>query len=215
MNIPHRERARAFLAEAEMLNPGPWVQHSLFVAQAAEAIAEAHPDLDAETGYILGILHDIGRRAGVTNLRHIIDGYTFLHALGFEDAAQISMTHSFPVRDIRVVNGQWDCSPEELQFIEAYLAQVEFSTYDRLLQLCDALALPSGFCLIEKRLVDVALRHGVHEHTLARWRGYFAVQAELEAAIGASIYSLLPGVIENTFAPMQVDPETCKPRSGI
>ena len=199
MKIPTRQQARDLLAEAEALNPGPWGQHSIFVAQAAEAIAGPHPRLDPTIAYILGCVHDIGRRAGVTDLRHIIDGYTFLQAQGFDDAAQICLTHSFPVKDVKVASGSWDCSEEEFQFVVDYLAQVEYSDYDRLLQLCDALALPSGFCLIEKRLVDVALRRGIHEHNLRRWKGYFDLQKQFESVIGQSIYSLLPGVVENTF----------------
>ena len=171
----------------------------MFVAKAAEAIADVHPNLNPTTAYILGCLHDIGRRAGVTDLRHMIDGYTFLQAKGFQDAAQISLTHSFPMKDIKVATGTWDCSKDEFQFVIDYLAQVEYSDYDRLLQLCDALALPSGFCLIEKRLVDVALRRGIDEYTLMRWKGYFDTQKEIESVIGQSIYSLLPGVVENTF----------------
>ncbi|MEA3307963.1 MAG: hypothetical protein U9Q70_00430 [Chloroflexota bacterium] len=81
-----------------------------------------------------------------------------------------------------------------LLFVVAYLMRVEYSAYDRLIQLCDALALAAGFCLIEKRLVDVALRQGIDEYTPWRWQGDFNNQLE-----GESIYDLLPGVIENTF----------------
>ena len=70
------------LHEAEALNPGPWVAHALHVAEAASAIAGAHPEMDGETAYILGYLHDIGRRAGVTGMRHVLDGYNYLHSLG-------------------------------------------------------------------------------------------------------------------------------------
>ncbi len=199
MDIPTLQQARQLLSEAEKLNPGPWVPHSVFVAKAAEAIARIHPDLDPATAYILGCLHDIGRRAGVTDLRHMIDGYHFLQSLEFSDAAQISLTHSFPVKDVNVASGQWDCSAQEREFVQDYLSRVEYSEYDRLIQLCDALALPTGFCLIEKRLVDVALRRGVHSHTVLRWKGYFDNQHTFERVIGRSIYSVLPGVIENTF----------------
>ncbi|MBN1580425.1 MAG: HD domain-containing protein [Anaerolineae bacterium] len=207
MNIPSLHQAREFLAQAADQNPGPWIQHSVLAAQAAQAIAQLHPDLDPTAAYILGSLHDIGRRVGVTDLRHMIDGYHFLHTLGFDDAAQICLTHTFPVKDIRVANGQWDCSGQERAFVQDYLDRAAYTDYDRLIQLCDALALPTGFCLIEKRLVDVALRRGVHQHTVSRWKGYFDNQRAFEQVIGKSIYSLLPGVVENTFGfdPRQVE----------
>ena len=34
----------------------------------------------------------------------------------------------------------------------------------------DALAMPTGFCLLEKRFVDVTLRYGVHPFTVDRWK---------------------------------------------
>jgi hypothetical protein len=73
----------------------------------------------------------------------------------------------------------------------------------RLIQLCDSLALPTGFCLLEKRLVDVVMRYGIKELTLDKWQAYFAVKAEFDRAIGKPVYSVLPGVVENTFE-MQV-----------
>ncbi len=199
MKIPTRREAIHLLAEAETKNPGAWVQHSMNAARAAELIASHHPRLDPEAGYILGYLHDIGRQEGVTDLRHTLDGYTFLSRLGFEDAARICLTHSFPIKNIRAGSGEWDCSAEELRFVEDYLAGIKYTEYDRLLQLCDAVSLPNGFCLIEKRLVDVALRRGVNDFTLRKWQAFLEIKKEFEEAIGRSVYSLLPGVVDNTF----------------
>lgn len=199
MNIPSREQAEAFMNQAQLFNPGPWVKHSWYVGQAAEAIARRAPGVDPDAAFILGYLHDIGRRQGVTDMRHVLDGYTFLADLGFDDAARICLTHSFPVQRLEAVAGQWDCSAEELEFVRGYLMGCEYNDYDRLIQLCDAIALPSGYCLLEKRVVDVALRHGVNEHCVPRWKAYLAIQRKFVAAIGQSIYRILPGVVENTF----------------
>lgn len=199
MKIPTLAEAEQLLKEVEAKNPGGWAEHARYVALAARNIAEAHPDLDAEAAYILGLLHDIGRQEGVTDHRHILDGYTFMDALGYTDAARIWLTHSYPLQDIEAGSGQWDGSSEELAFVEAYLKGLEYDDYDRLLQLCDALALPSGFVLIEKRLVDVALRRGVNPMTVEKWRAFLELQHYFERAIGRSIYSVLPGAIENTF----------------
>jgi hypothetical protein len=199
MMIPSRQQADTFLREAGSLNPTPWVRHSILVAQAAQIIASHHPRLDPDVAYILGYLHDIGRREGRTDLRHTLDGYRFLCGHGFDDAARICLTHGFIIKDPHITAGQWDCSGEELRFVEGYLASIEYNEYDRLLQLCDLFALCDGFCLIEKRLVDVALRRGVNEHSVPRWKAMFALQADFECIIGRPIYSLLPGVVEGTF----------------
>jgi hypothetical protein len=197
--IPTLEEAARLMNEAESRNPGPWVPHSIFTAQAAKLIASLHPALDPSLAYRLAYLHDIGRREGVSDMRHTLDGYHYLKNQGYDDAAQICLTHSFPIQNIHAGAGQWDCSPKELEFAEETLSRLEYTAYDRLVQLCDALALPSGFCLIEIRLVDVALRHGFNGCTIEKWKAYFKIQQEFEQVIGQSIYAVLPGIVNNTF----------------
>jgi hypothetical protein len=197
--VPSLEEAVRMVAEAGWMNPGPWVQHSLFTALAAKIIANHHPKLDPELAYLLAYLHDIGRREGVSDMRHTLDGYSYLHNLGYEGAARICMTHSFPLQNVNAISGEWDCSAEELAFAEDYLKNIEYTEYDRLVQLCDALAVQGGFCLIEKRIVDVAIRRGINALTVEKWKAYFEIQRDFEQVIGRSIYDLLPGVVENTF----------------
>ena len=67
------------------------------------------------------------------------------------------------------------------------------------MQLCDALALPTGFCILEKRFVDVTLRYGVHPHTLNRWKKILEIKKYFENLMGCPVYEVLPGVIENSM----------------
>jgi hypothetical protein len=199
MKVPTLEQAETLLKEAEQRNPGPWVAHSRNVALAAKCIAE-HSNLNANAAFVMGLLHDIGRREGVTGMRHILDGHTFLNQLGFEDAARVCLTHSFPLKDIRVFMGHWDVSESEWTFIQEFQNRLEYDDYDRLMQLCDCLALPQGICLVEKRMIDVALRLGVTEHTVPKWRAYLDIKKYFEEKMGHSIYKVLPGVVETTFS---------------
>jgi hypothetical protein len=205
--IPTRAQAEALLEQAAARNPGPWVAHSQHVALAAEAIACRHARLDSESAYIVGLLHDIGRQAGHTNMRHVLDGYRALHTLGYDDAARIALTHSFVIQDVHAHAGIWDCSESELVFVTETLAALTYTEYDRLIQLCDALAMAEGICLLEKRLMDVALRHGINAYTLPRWQGIFALQQHFEEVVGCSLYRLLPGVVETTFGAALCDEE--------
>jgi hypothetical protein len=41
------------LKEANVLNPGPWVEHSLNVSKAAELIAKMDKELDSNVALIL------------------------------------------------------------------------------------------------------------------------------------------------------------------
>jgi len=199
LKLPSRVEAEALLDEAGVLNPGPWTTHSRYVAQAAEAIARRCAGLDHQMAYILGCLHDIGRRVGVTGMRHVIDGYRYLISLGFDETARICLTHSYPIKVAASGFGGWDGSEAELQFVQDYLDRIEYTPYDRLIQLCDSLALPNGFCLIEKRLIDVVMRYGFNQYAIPKWEAIFDIKHEFDRAIGGSIYNLLPGIIENTF----------------
>jgi hypothetical protein len=137
----------------------------------------------------------------VADVRHILDGYALLQGDGFDDAARICLTHSFPIKDVDAFASAWDCPAEERRFVQDFLHRTEYGPYDRLIQLCDALSLPSGCCLLEKRLVDVALRHGVNALTVAKWRAFLSIKDEVEAQLGQSIYGRLPGVVQRTFGP--------------
>jgi len=196
LTVPAREVAEQLLLEAEALNPGAWVPHSRHVALAAQYIAEQHPTLDPERMHTLGLLHDIGRRTGPNRDRHILDGYDFLTALGYEDAARIALTHSFAIPDLATLQGPWDGTPEELARLGLLLAPVTLSEEDRLLQLCDMLALPDGFCTIHERLLDVALRYTVNGRTPEKWRAQLALKAHFDEVCGVNIYRLLPGLVE-------------------
>ena len=55
-----------------MYQDRPWGEHCLTAAHCAEKIASACGDMDVEKAYILGLLHDIGRKFDVTDEELII-----------------------------------------------------------------------------------------------------------------------------------------------
>ena len=192
------DQAQQELAAAAKLNPGPWRQHSLSVAENARLIARHVPHMDGDKAYVMGLVHDIGRRAGVTGIRHIFDGYDYMMSLGEPELARICLTHSFPIKDVRTFFGKYDCTQEQLDFLKSFLAQCEFDDYDILIQLCDAISLPNGACIMEKRFVDVALRHGLPECTIDKWKAFMGTKAHFDRLCGCNVYELLPGVLENS-----------------
>ncbi len=199
-SVPTLEEAMKMLKEAEDLSPGPWVKHSMNVAKGAKLIAEQTDNLDSEVAYILGMLHDIGRREGVHAMRHGLDGYNYAIEKGYDLVARTCLSHTaFRYNNEVVIVGRWDGTKEEYNFVKEYLSKTEETDYDKLIKLCDYLSLPEGFCLIEKRLVDIALRGGINEYTIPRWKSTFENQRYFEGKIGKSIYSILPNVAENTF----------------
>ncbi|MFC4639773.1 HD domain-containing protein [Deinococcus hohokamensis] len=200
MSLPSPTTAEELLQDAARRNPGPWVAHSQHVAQAARRIAGHHPRLDPERAYILGLLHDLGRATGPNRDRHILDGYEVLCALGHETAARIALTHSFALPGLDTLQGEWDGTPEEWRRLDALVAAAEQTEEDRLIQLCDLLALPEGFCTVQERMIDVALRYGVGGRTPDKWRAQLVLKADFDRACGVNIYQLLPGLCDRLLA---------------
>ena len=192
------QQANEQLQTAYQKNPGPWVEHSRSVAENARRIAEHTDCLDPDTAYTMGLLHDIGRAAGISGIRHIFDGYDRMIALGQPTIARICLTHSFPLKNIRAFQGSFDCSEQQLAFLQRFLDSCSYDNYDRLIQLCDALSLPSGACILEKRLVDVALRHGINDLSLEKWSAFLQLKQHFDRLCRCNLYTLLPNVLENS-----------------
>ena len=192
--FPTRESAIEKLEAAARMNPGPWREHSYHATQAAEIIARYCGDMDSEKAFVCGLLHDIGRRTGVAAVRHIIDGYDYAMAQGWDEAARVCLTHSFPIRDIEADIGKKDITRQQYEFIKKYLENLEYDAYDKLIILCDALADAHGFCILEKRFVDTTRRYGIYPFTVERWNKTYEYKEYFEKRIGKSIYTLLPGI---------------------
>lgn len=205
MKLPEIRLVEKWLKEGYKRNPGPWVNHSKLVANAAQIIASRIEDLNEKKAYIMGLIHDIGRFAGITEERHTLDGYNFLKERGYENLARICITHCFPNKNINVNIGFWDCSEIELEFVKIFLDNCEYNDYDRLIQLCDCISMENKYVLIEKRLIDVVLRYNLKSQVplsiplLQKWKRYLELIDYFSKMIGESIYNLLPNVIENTF----------------
>ena len=69
--LPDITEAERLLEESYEMCPGPWKDHSRTAAHCARKIAERCEGMDADKAYILGLLHDIGRRFGHRHLGHV------------------------------------------------------------------------------------------------------------------------------------------------
>ena len=184
--LPTREEACRLLAQAEACNPGHWGNHSRVAAHCARMIASRCPGMDGEKAYILGLLHDIGRKFGVRHLGHVSDGYSYMLSLGYDEAARICLTHSFNNGRIEEYIGKHDVSEEERRLIVDGLASVEMDDYDRLIQLCDSLAGAEGVLDMEARMGDVKARYGMYPQ--AKWDKNIQLKAYFEEKMGMDVY---------------------------
>ena len=189
--FPSREEAEALLEEALPHNPGPWGDHSRTAAHCAECIAKASGGiLDPDKAYVLGLLHDIGRRYGKRHLGHVSDGYSYMMHLGCDEVARVCLSHSFNNQSLADYVGNRDTSPEETALIENGLATMVYDEYDRLIQLCDSLAGAEGVLDIEERMLDVKRRYGAYPQH--KWDINLALKAHFEALCGErDIYEIV------------------------
>ncbi len=184
--LPTREEAELILKEAEECNPGPWGNHSRVAAHCAEAIALASGDMDADKAYIVGLLHDIGRKFGGRHMGHVSDGYSYMMSLGYDEAARICLTHSFNNKTTDEYIGNFDTTDEELKMVQDALEAITLDEYDRLIQLCDALAGAEGVLNIEDRMLDVKRRYGSFPQ--AKWDSNLELKRRFEEKAGKDIY---------------------------
>lgn len=188
IGYPEKIEAHRLLDDAECCNPGPWSNHSRNVAMCAERIALA-VGLNSEKAYVLGLLHDIGRKFGVTHLAHVYDGYHYMMSLGYPTAAKICLTHSFNRPDLNVYIGKIDVSENQLRELEELLDAAEYDDYDRLIQLCDCLAGSEGVVDMEARMEDVKRRYGCYPRE--KWDSNMWLRDYFEAKAGEDIYEIV------------------------
>ena len=106
------------------------------------------------------------------------------------------MTHSY----LRMQE-EFDSEPdnEREKMIREYILHCEADDYDRLIQLCDSLAVDYGFVILEKRFVDVTRRYGIMEGYIKGWETAFAIKESFEKEMGCSVYDVLPDIGRTTL----------------
>ncbi|QHQ59566.1 HD domain-containing protein [Anaerocolumna sedimenticola] len=194
--IPTREAAELELQLASELNPGPWINHSKNVARAAEIISR-FCKLDGDKAYIFGLLHDIGRRNGPSAVKHTIDGYRYMLSKSWDEVAVICLTHSYPTKSIYHDIGKMDITLSDQEEMDQFIQNYNYNDYDKLIILCDALALPDRLCILEQRFVDTTIRYGVWPFTVLRWTATYELKKYFESKIGCSLYEILPEIKES------------------
>lgn len=186
--LPTRKEAIELVRDGLVSNPGPWGRHCLTAAHCAEKIADACGDMDSEKAYILGLLHDIGRKFGVRHLGHVSDGFSYMEKLGYDEVAKICLTHSFNNHTVDEYIGKFDVTERELALIKSELAKITYDEYDLLIQLCDSLAGADGVLDIEERMGDVKKRYGSYPQN--KWDSNIRLMHYFENKMGKNIYQV-------------------------
>ena len=169
-----------------------YVFHTRGVASAAQKIAAA-AGMDPEKAYIIGLLHDYGKKYDerTSGKFHGRVGFEELNAMGYPVAARICLTHTFPRREFR--DEDYASYPDEWKiWAHRELSRITYNDDDRLIQLCDMFFEGMEMVDFETRFSGIIRRYGLNPELVKVFREdsernkrYF------EAKTGCDIYQLL------------------------
>ena len=187
------EEALNMLKEAEKIVTNIfWIEHSICVGNSAGKIAEAL-GLDVDKAKALGYIHDIGKAVGEIK-GHDINGYEYIKKLGYDDEyANICLTHSYLNNDVNCVAGGF---PTDIPFRTEFIKNHEYTIYEKIINLCDLMCKTTNLTL-EKRLIDLLIRKGVHENTIYHIKEAQKLKQEFDDMLGYNVYNLFRDVINN------------------
>lgn len=166
--------------------------HTRNVARFAKIIAERIPFLDSEKAYILGLLHDYGKRINEReeNRFHGCEGYEEMLKLGYDDVARICLTHTFHIQNFS--DEEYNYPKEWLDWAKTKLRNYEYNDYDRLIQFCDMLTEDFNFVTIEQRAEGIARRYhlsATQKQNLIR--DALPLKKHFDTLCGTNVYNLL------------------------
>lgn len=168
-----------------------WKAHSICVGNAAAIIAKAL-NLDCEKAKVLGYIHDIGKSENYK--MHDVAGYDLIKKLGYEEEyAHICLTHSYLNNDVDCVAGG---HPPRNEFRDNFIKNHQYTIYEKIINLCDLMC-KKEVMTVEKRMIDLLMRKGVHDNTYYHIEETLKLKDEIENKLGFSVYDLFPTIKEH------------------
>lgn len=169
-----------------------WIYHSICVGNSAGKIAE-ELGLDVDKAKTLGYIHDIGKGIGEFS-SHVMGGYKYMKELGYDDEyANICLTHSYLNNDVYCTAGG---IPDDIPFRTEFIKNHEYTIYEKIINLCDLMCTKVNMTL-EKRLIDIMVRRGVHENTVYHIKEAQKLKQEIDEMLGHNVYDLFPDILDN------------------
>lgn len=164
--------------------------HSLGIAHACARVATLIPGMDSEKAWVLGLLHDYGKRHDERKGEHFhaLDGYEEMLRLGYTDVARICLTHSFPKKDFDF--SAYGCSKNWLATAREKLENVKIDDYDRLVRLFDFMFEGMRITTFENRVAGIISRYHPKTPPTDLYNHALENKAYFESKIGQNIYQL-------------------------
>lgn len=166
--------------------------HTLGVAKAAEAIASHIPDMDCDKAYILGLLHDYGKRISerTEGRFHGREGFEAMMEMGYPEVAKICLTHTFPNKNFS--DEEFSYPQEWRDWSRKTLADIEYNDYDYLIALCDKFFEGMSMVSISKRVKGIVQRYGLDlSQEKILFEGAVRLKDYFDRKTGCNIYDIL------------------------
>lgn len=166
--------------------------HTLGVAKAAEAIASRIPGMDCDKAYVLGLLHDYGKRISekAEGRFHGREGFEAMRELGYTEVAQICLTHTFPNKNFS--DDEFSYPRDWQEWSRRTLENIEYDDYDYLIALCDKFFEGMSMVSIAKRVKGIVSRYGLApEQEKILLEGSMRLKNYFDAKTGCDIYDIL------------------------
>ncbi len=205
MKINSKEARELLEKERKNQTDDRWINHSICVGNTAGRIAKALQDkgidVDVDKAITLGYIHDIGKKfnehGGV--FPHAINGYNYIKELEYdEEYAGICIKHSFLNNDIDCISNdrdETDKTNPNYNFVKDYISS-KYTIEEKIINLCDLMC-TTKILTVEKRMIDLLLRHGVFEKTHYHIEETMKLKEYFDNLLGFNLYDLFPEIKEN------------------
>lgn len=182
-----------------------WINHSICVGNTAGIIAKGLLEkgirVDVDKAIALGYIHDIGKKYDFHGdvFPHAINGYNYIKSLGYdEEYAGICIKHSFLNNDIDCISGvsdETDKTNPNYHFVKDYINN-EYSIEEKIINLCDLMCTTKTLT-VEKRMIDLLLRHGVFKNTHYHIEETMKLKEYFDNLLGYNLYDLFKEIKDN------------------
>lgn len=205
MRLTGKEARELLEQERNNSKDDRWIDHCICVGDSAGKIAKALQDkgidVDVDKAITLGYIHDIGKRfnehGGV--FPHAINGYNYIKELGYDEEYDgICIKHSFLNNDIDCISNdrdEVDKTNPNYNFVKEYIKK-EYSIEEKIINLCDLMCTTKTLT-VEKRMIDLLLRHGVFAKTHYHIAETIKLKEYFDNLLGYNLYDLFPEIKEN------------------
>lgn len=163
--------------------------HSMGVAHFARLIASHIEELNPEKAFVLGLLHDYGKK--YSERFHGLVGYLELNEMGYPLAAKICLSHTFPKKDFSIE--YYPSYPQEdVKISKELLADMEYDDYDRLIQFCDTFFEALSIQKPEERINNIKNRYNLNDDVYYFLLNEAAIlKSYFDKKCGQEVYKLL------------------------